>query len=152
MVMEYYPKDPTEDYAERVARGAKFGQDANGQTVLKLQSEELRASILECVTPQERSSDGGAMEDPDIGREEIEEMDITGEEIESSEAEERPSQIVEGDEDMDLEFEGSDLPIPNEESFDPARSSDHATFRPAGNTWRYVSLEDAAIKFAVSGP
>ena len=147
LVMDYDPVDPTEDYAELVAGGARFEQDANGQMALVLESRELRQSILECVTPQDRSSDDGAMEDS-----EIEEEEITEEEMDSRDAEEKPSQIVKEGDEMDLEFEGSEPPMPDEESFDPARLEDRATFMPASDTWRDVSLEDAAIKFAVGGP
>lgn len=148
LVMDYDPVDPTDDYAELVARGAKFEQGANGQMALVLESRELRQSILECVTPQDRSSDGGAMEDSEIEEEE----EITEEEMESREAEETPSQNVKEDDEIDLEFESSEPPVPDEELFDPARLEDRATFMPASDTWRDVSLEDAAIKFAVGGP
>ena len=155
LVMDYSSADPTEDYATRVAGGAKFEQDASGQLALVLESEELRQSILECVTPKDRSSDNIAMQDADIEEEEVTDEitdEVAEEEMESSDAEERPSQIVQGDDEINLELEGSELPIPDEESFDPARSADLAPFMPASDTWRDVSMEDAAMKFAVSGP
>lgn len=144
LVMDHSIK-PTDDYGERVAGGAKFEQDANGQLALVLESEELRQSILKSVTPQDRSSDE-TEKDEDTR---IEEEDIIEEAMESREAEDRPSQVVEEDDDISLEFEGSDLPVPDEQSFDPARSSDLSAFTPASDSWRNVSLEDPAIKFAV---
>ncbi len=151
LVMDYSSLDPANDYAERVAGGAKFEQDANGEMALVLESEELRQSILDCVTPQAPSRDNSAMGDLEIEEEEISE-EMKDEEMESREAEEMSPQMVEEDDKNSLEFEGSEPPIPDEEYFDPASPEDRATFMPASDTWRDVSLEDAAIKFAVSGP
>lgn len=141
LVMDWYALSHMDDYPERVAAGAKFEQDTNGQMALVLESEDLRQSILECVTPratpQDRSSDENAMEDKEVKEEELLEEDM-----ESREAEETPD-------DGDLESEGFELPLPDEESFDPARSPGNAALMPASDTWRDVSLEDAAIKFAV---
>lgn len=145
LVMDYSVVNPTDDYAERLAGGATLEQDINGQMTLVLESEELRQSILECVTPRDHSSDDDRTKDTEIEEEQQEEM-------ESGEAEEKPSQIVKEDDDFNLESEGSELPLPDEESFDLARSEDLAAFVPASDTWRNVSLEDAAIKFAVSRP
>lgn len=152
LAMDYYSLDPTEDYAELVAGGARFERDANGETTLLLESERLRHSILECVTPKDRLSDDRAMEDTEAEEEEEITEDISEEEVESREAEERPFQVVKEDGEINLELEGSEVAAGDEESFDPARSSDHAALMPASGTWRNVSLEDAAIKFAVSGP
>ena len=152
LVMDYDPLDPADDYTERVAGGAKFEQDANGQMTLVLESEELRQSVLDCVTPQVPSRDNGAMGDWEIEEEEETPEEITEEEMESREAEERSPQVVKEDDENSLELEGSEPPIPDEEYFDPARPEDRATFMPASDTWRDVSLEDAAIKFAVGGP
>ena len=149
LVMDWYASNPTDDYPERVAGGARFEQDANGQMALVLESEDLRQSILECVTPratpQDQSSNDNAMEGKELEEEEFREGDM-----ESREAEEMPSQS--GDDEGDLEFEGSELSIPDEESFDPAPSINDAALMPASDTWRNVPLEDAAIKFAVGGP
>ena len=101
LVMDYYSKKATEDYVQRVAKGARFEQDANGLVILELESEELRASILECVTP--RDHDIGAMEE-------------------------------------------------KEKRLDSAKSADLVALMPASDSWRRLPLEDAAIKFAVSGP
>lgn len=143
LVMDYKSKDPTEDYSERVAKGAKFEQDATGQMILVLESEELRKSILDCVTPQDRSMNDTKTEDA-----EVEEGEITDEEMGLGEAEKRSSQIVKEDDEID----DSNSPVLDEESSDTPRSKDFATFMPASDTWRDVSLDDAAIKFAVSGP
>ena len=145
LVMEFNPKNPTDDYAERLAGGATFEQDTNEHMTLVLESEELRQAILECVTPRDHSSDDDRTNDTEIVEEQQEEM-------ESGEAEEKASQIVKEDDDFNLESEGFELPLPDEESFDLARTGDLATFMPASETWRNVSLEDVAIKFAVSGP
>ncbi|CAD6567671.1 MAG: hypothetical protein ASARMPREDX12_000594 [Alectoria sarmentosa] len=142
LVMDYYSENPTDDYAERLAGGAKFEQDTNGQMTLVLESEELRQSILECATPRDHSSDDDRTKDTEIEEEQQEEM-------ESGESEEKPSQIVKEDDDFNSESEGSEIPLPDEESFDLARTGDLAAFVPASDTWRNVSLEDAAIKFAV---
>lgn len=94
LVMDYYSIGPTKDYAEQVAGGAKFEQNANGEMTLVLESEGLRQSILDCVTPQDLSKDKNKIED----------------------------------------------------------TKNLATIMPASDTWCNVSLDDAAIKFAVSGP
>ncbi len=156
LVMDYYSEDPTEDYAERVAEGAKFEQDVNGQMVLVLESEELRQSILKCVTPQER--DDGVKEEIRIEEEEeeddeeMEEEEFPEEEVKSRGAEERPAQIDEEDQGINLDREDPEGLVPDEEPLDTARSSGLAALVPASDTWVNVSLEDAAIKFAVSGP
>lgn len=227
LVMDYYSLDPTEDYAKRVAEGARFETDENGQVALVLESEELRHSILDCVTPRE--GDDVAVEKAGIEEEEtseeeeetLEEEEIISEEEESRGAEERPHKLVRGDDGTIGEFEdaeqlaleaepltpersSSDLVTPRgsddaameraeieeketsgtseeeegfeeiekrppklveeddgiiwksvalEEHLDPARSSsDFVALVPASDTWHQVSLEDAAIKFAVSGP
>ena len=147
LAMNYSSTDLPTDYAERVAEGAKFEQDATGQTILVLKSEKLRKSILNCFTPQDLSIKATKTEDA-----EIEEGEITDEEMKFGEAEERSSQIVKEDDEIDSEFDDSDLPVPDEESSDAARSFDLATFMPASDTWRDVSLDDASVKFAVSGP
>ena len=147
LVMDYSASDPTEDYAQRVAGGATFEQDAKGQMTLVLESEELRQLILDCVTPQEHSKNDIKVEDA-----EIEKGETTEEGMKFGEAEERPSQIVKNDYDNNSEFDDSDFQVPDEQSSDAARSRDLATFMPASDTWRNVSLDDAAVKFAVSGP
>ena len=143
LVMDYYSLDPTEDYAKRVAESAKFEQDANGKMALVLESEELRQSILKCVTPQERAD--GAIKETETDEEEVEE------EAESKEAEETPFEFNKGD-DTNLESEGSERLSLDEERTDPARSLDFEAQAPASDTWRNVSLEDATMKFVVSGP
>ncbi len=162
LVMDYYSEDPTDDYTERVAEGAKFEQDVNGQMVLVLESEELRQSILKCVTPQER--DDGVKEEIRIeeeeeeedeemeDEEEMEEQEFPEEEVKSRGAEERPAQIDEEDQGINFDREDPEGLVPDEESLDTARSPDLAALVPASDTWVNVSLEDAAIKFAVSGP
>ena len=237
LVMDYYSMDPTEDYAKRVAEGARFETDENGQVTLVLESEELRQSILDCVTPRE--GDDGAVEKAEIEEEEtseeeeetLEEEEMTSEEEkESRGAEERPPKLIKGDDGTIGESEGAQQLTPEEEPLNPKRSSDLVTPResddvtmeraeieekeifgkkeetseeeeefreveerppklvegdegiiwksedaeqlaleeehldparpssdlvalvPASDTWRKVSLEDAAIKFAVSGP
>ena len=150
LVLDYYSKDHTEDYPELVAGGAKFEQDANGEITLVLESEELRQSILRCVMPKDSRSDNKGMENSE-NEEEGEEImkGSTEEELESREAGERPSQV---DDEINLELERSGPSLQDGESFGPARSSDLAAFMPASDSWRNVSLEDPAIKFAVSGP
>ena len=226
LVMDYYSLDPTEDYAKRVAEGARFETDENGQVALVLETEQLRQSILDCVTPRE--GDDVAVEKLGIEEEETlkeEEMTSEEEEEESRGAEERPPKLVRGDDGTIGEFEdaeqlaleaepltpersSSDLvtsrgsddttikraeieeketskkkeetskeeegfeeieerppklvegddgiiwkSVALEEHLDPARSSsDFVALVPASDTWHQVSLEDAAIKFAVSGP
>ena len=150
MVMDYYSFDPTEDYAKRVAEGAKFEQDANGQTVLVLESEELRQSVLNCVTPQGR--DDGAIKGTKPEEEEVAGEEFEEEEEESKGADERPFEVVREDNDTYLESEGSEQLASDQEPLNPARSSDLAARAPASDTWRNVSLGDSAIKFAVSGP
>lgn len=230
LVMDYYSLDPTEDYAKRVAEGARFETDENGQVALVLESEELRQSILDCVTPREGDDvaveKAGIEEETSEEEEEtLEEEEITSEEEESRGAEERPPKLVRGDDGTIGEFGGakqlaleaepltpkrssSDLVTPREsddaamkraeieekensekkeetseeeegfeeveqrppklvegddgiiwksvalgEHLDPARSSsDFVALVPPSDTWHQVSLEDAAIKFAVSGP
>ena len=238
LVMDYYSLDPTEDYAKRVAEGARFETDENGQVALVLESEELRQSILDCVTPRE--GDDGAVgkaeieeeetseeeeetleeeemtseeekesrgaeerppklvkgEDGTIGesegaeqlaleeeplnpkrsspdlvtaresddvameRGEIEEKETSGKKEETSEeeeefreVEERPPELVKGDDGIIWKSEDAEQLALEEEHLDPARSSsDLGALVPASDIWRKVSLEDAAIKFAVSGP
>ena len=145
LVLDYYSEDSTADYAERVAGGAKFEQDANGQMILVLESEELRHSILECVTPQER--DNGTMEETQIT-----EPESFEEGVESRGTEETPSEMVEEDDETNLGSEDSEVPVLDDEPLDSADFSDLAAFVPASDTWRDVSLDNAAIKFAVSGP
>lgn len=165
LVMDYYSIS-TEDYAKHVAEGARFEHDANGQMALVLESEELRQSILECVTPHDRSSDDRAIKDAEIDeeqweKEEEEEEVVVDEdekerlaegEMKSGEAEEKPSQTINEDDEIDSEPEAPELPLSDEGFFDPTRSSFPAAFMPASDTWRDVSLEDSAIKFAVGGP
>ena len=160
ITMDYYSLDPTKDYAKRVAEGAQFKHDEDGKMALVLESEELRQSILQCVTPQEH--DGGAMKETEIEEEEVEEeaveeeaveeAAVEKEEAESRGAEATPPETVMEDDDTKVESEGSEQPILDEEPLDPAKSLDVATQAPASDTWRNVSLEDAAIKFAVSSP
>ena len=157
LVMDYYSEDPTEDYTERVAEGAKFEQDVNGQMVLVLESEELRQSILKCVTPQERDANVEEEivieeEEEEEDEEEMEEEESPEEEVKSRGAEERPAQIDEEDQGINLDREDPEGLVPDEEPLDTARSSSLAALVPASDTWVNVSLEDAAIKFAVSGP
>ena len=145
LVMDYSADDPPEDYDQRVAGGATFEQDAKGQIILVLESEELRKMILNCVTPQERSKNYTKVEDA-----ETEEGETTEEGVDFGEAEERLS--VKNDYEIDSKSDDFGLPVPDEESSDAARSRDLATFMPASDTWRNVSLDDATVKFAVSGP
>ena len=154
LVMDYYSEDPTEDYSELVAEGAKFEQDSNGEMTLVVESEELRQSILECVVPKDSQSDNKGTENPETEEEGEEIMEAsTEEEVESREAGERPPQV---DDEINSEYErqveGSDPSLRDGESFDPARSSHLAALMPASDSWRNVSLGDPAIKFAVSGP
>ena len=152
LVMDYYSEDPTEDYSELVAEGAKFEQDANGEMTLVVESEELRQSILECVVPKHSQSDNKGMEDPETEDEGEEIMEgNTDEEVE--EAGERPPQVDdEINSEDERQFEGSDPSPRDAESLDPARSSNLAALMPASDSWRNVSLGDPAMKFAVSGP
>ena len=148
MNSSYDSIEPTDEYCESVAGGAKFEQDANGRMALVLESEDLRQSILTYVTTQDRSSDDIAREeDTEIGEEVF-----TEEQMDTREIEDGSSQVVTEDDGSNLELEGSELPIPDEESLDPARSSNLPAFTPPSDTWCNVSLEDAAIKFAVRGP
>ena len=157
ITMDYYSLDPTKDYAKRVAEGAQFKHDEDGKMALVLESEELRQSILQCVTPREH--DGGAMEETETEEEEVEEeaveeeaveeAAVEKEEAESRGAEVTPPEAVKEDDDTKVE---SQQPILDEEPLDPAKSLDVAAQAPASDTWRNVSLGDAAIKFAVSGP
>lgn len=151
LVMDYYSIDPTEDYAKRVAGSAKFEQHSNGKMALVLESEELRRSILSCVTPQKH--DNGGIEGPKMEDEEVEERDYEKQEFEEQEmeskgADERPS--IKEDNDSDLESEGSEQLDLDEEPIKPPRSSDIIARAPASDTWRNVSFQDPAIKFAVS--
>ena len=154
LVMDYYSEDPTDDYSELVAGGARFEQDANGEMTLVLESEGLRQSILECVIPKDSQSDNKGMENPETEEEGEEIMEgSTEEEVEAREAGERPPQVDdEINSEYERQFEGSDPSLRDGESFDPARSSNLAALMPASNSWRNVSLGDPAIKFAVSGP
>ena len=131
LVMDYYSLDPTEDYAKRVAEGARFETDENGQVALVLESEELRQSILDCVTPRE--GDDVAVEKAGIEEEEtseeeeetLEEEEITSEEEEeeSRGAEERPPKLVRGDDGTIGEFEGAKQLALEAEPLTPKRSS-----------------------------
>ena len=160
ITMDYYSLDPTRDYAKRVAEGAQFTHDEDGKMALVLESEELRQSILKCVTPQEH--DDGAIEETEIEEEEfedeaveeeaVEEATAEKEEAESRGAEETPLEAIKDDDDTKVESEDSEQPILDEEPLDPAKSLDVAAQAPASDSWRKVSLDDAAIKFAVSGP
>ena len=216
LVMDYYSMDPTEDYAKRVAEGARFETDENGQVALVLESKELRQSILDCVTPRE--GDNGAVEKAEIEEEKTsEEEEETLEEEDFRGAEERPPKLVKGGDGLIWESEdperlaleersldptrsSSNLITPREsddgtvgkaevdeektlekeeefreadikgddgliwksedaeqlsleaEPLDSTRSSDPVALAAASDTWHKVSLEDAAIKFAVSGP
>ena len=145
LALDYYSENSTADYAKRVARGAKFEQAANGLMILVLESEELRHSILECVTPRKRDED--TMEETQIT-----EPEIFEEGVESRGAEETPSEMVEEDDETNLESEDSEVPVLEDEPLDSAEFSDLAAFVPASDTWRDVSLDNAVIKFAVSGP
>lgn len=146
LVMDYYSIDPTKDYAKRVAESAKFEQDSNGKMDLVLESEELRHSILSCVTPQEH--DNGAIEGTKIEDEEVEEQDFQEQETETKGADERP--FIKEDNDSNLESEGSEQLDLNGEPINPLSSSDLIARAPASDTWRNVSFQDPAIKFAVS--
>lgn len=127
LVMDYYSLDPTEDYARCVAEGARFETDENGQVALVLESEELRQSILDCVTPRE--GDDVAVEKAGIEEEEeetLEEEEITSEEEEEEEsrgAEERPPKLVRGDDGTIGEFEGAKQLALETELLTPKRSS-----------------------------
>ena len=130
LVMDYYSLDPTEDYAKRVAEGARFETDENGRVALVLESEELRQSILDCVTPRE--GDDVAVEKAGIEEEEtseeeeetLEEEEITSEEEEESRgAEERPPKLVRGDDGTIGEFEGAKQLALEAEPLTPKRSS-----------------------------
>ena len=161
LVMDWYAEDPTDDYARRVAGGAQFEQDANGQVALVLESEELRHSILEYVTPRAPSSDGsgskdGEIEDEVFAQEGVDSREADDEvsaqdDVDFREAEERPSETVKEDDDSISILDGSELAVPDERPFDPARSEDLAALMPASDTWRNISLDDAEIKFAVRG-
>ena len=160
ITMDYYALDPTKDYAKRVAEGAQFQHDEDGNILLVLESEELRRSILQCVTPQEH--DDGAIEatgteeeefeEEELEEEEVEEAAFEKEEAESRGAEATPLEAVKEDDDTKVESEDSERRIIDEDPLDPATSLDVVAQAPASDTWRNVSLEDAAIKFAVSGP
>ena len=153
LILDYYSIDPTDDYSKRVAEGARFEQDVNGQMSLMLESEELRHSILECVTPKAPEApeerDDSATGETEIEDEEyVEREEISEEGMASKGAEEQSLQIVEDDDDINPESEGSEGPIVEEDAVDP----EEVVSVPPSDTWRNVSLEDAAIKFAVSGP
>ena len=155
ITMDYYSLDPTKDYARRVAGGAQFQHDENGKMALILESEELRQSILKCVTPQEQ--DDGAIEETETEEEEVEEEAVEEAAVEKGEADSRgaeatPPEAVKEDAGTKVQSEGSEQPILDEEPLDPAKSLDGVAQAPASDTWRNVPLEDAAIKFAVSGP
>ena len=160
ITMDYYSLDPTKDYAKRVAEGAQFKHDEDGKMALVLESEELRQSILQCVTPQQ--DDDGAIEETENEEEEfeeeafeegaVEEGAVEKEEAEYRRAEATPPTAIEEDDDTKVESEESNQPILDEDPLDPAKSLDVVAQAPASDTWRNVSLEDAAIKFAVSGP
>ena len=148
LVMDYYSMDPTEDYAKRVAEGARFETDENGQVALVLKSDELRQSILDCVAPRE--GDDGAVEKTEIEEGEIseeeeeilEEKEMTSEEESSRGAEERPPKLVKGDDGTIGECEGAQqLPL-EEEPLNPKRSSDLVTPRESDD----VAMERAEIE------
>ena len=129
LVMDYYSLDPTEDYAKRVAEGARFETDENGQVALVLESEELRQSILDCVTPREGDDvaveKAGIEEETSEEEEEtLEEEEITSEEDEESRgAEERPPKLVRGDDGTIGEFGGAKQLALEAEPLTPKRSS-----------------------------
>ena len=165
ITMDYYSLDPTKDYAKRVAEGAQFKYEEDGNMVLVLDNEELRQSILKCVTPQEH--DKSAIEETETEEEEIEEEEVEEEEVEEPAVEEpavekeaaelrgaeaTPPEAVKEDDDTKVESKDFEEPILDEEPLNPAKSLDIVAQAPASDTWRNVSLEDAAIKFAVSGP
>ena len=170
ITMDYYSLDPTKDYAKRVAEGAQFKHEEDGNMVLVLDNEGLRQSILKCVTPQEH--DNGAIKETETEEEEVEEEEVEEEEAEEEAvkeaaveesavekeaaelrgAEATPPEAVKEDDDTKVESEDFEQPILDEEPLDPAKSLDVVAQAPASDTWRNVSLKDAAIKFAVSGP
>ena len=157
LVMDYYSLDPSEDYAKRVAQDAKFMPDANGMVVLVTKSRELRKAILECVTPKERNE--GAIEETETDEEEVVEQEVAEQEIEEQEAEakgaeETPLEAVMGDEDINLEPEESEEAMMDEKDpYDVGLwPNDTGKWPNSSGEWRNVPLEDAAIKFAVSGP
>ena len=155
ITMDYYSLDPTKDHAKRVAEGAQFKYDEDGEMALVLESEELRQSIIKCVTPQGHDD---AIEATETEEEEVEEEAVEEAAVEKEEeaefrgAEATPPETVKEDDDTKVESEDFIQPILDEEPLDPAKSLDVAAQAPASDTWRSVSLEDAAIKFAVSGP
>lgn len=151
LVMDYYSMDPTEDYAKRVAESAKFEQDSNGKMALVLESEELRHSILSCVTPQEHDNDaieGAKVENEEVEEQDFEEQEFEQQETETKGADERP--FIKEDNDSNLESEGSEQLDLNEEPINSPRSADLIARAPASDTWRNVLFQDPAIKFAVS--
>ena len=155
ITMDYYSLDPTEDYAKRVAEGARFEHDEDGKMALVLESEDLREIILKCVTPQEHGDD--AIEEIDTEEEEFEEEEVEEAAVEKEEAESRgaeatPPEAVKEDDDTKVESEDSEQPVLDEEPLEPAKSLNIVAQAPASNSWRNVSLEDGAMKFAVSGP
>ena len=149
LVMDYYSMDPTEDYAKRVAQGARFETDENGQVALVLKSDELRQSILDCVAPRE--GDDGAVEKAEIEEEEtseeeeetLEEEEMTSEEEKVSRgAEERPPERSKGDDGTIGESEGAQqLPL-EEEPLNSKRSSDLVTLGESDD----VVMEKAEIE------
>lgn len=151
LVMDYYSIDPTEDYAKRVAESAKFEQDSSGKMALVLESEELRHSILSCVTPQEHDNsaiEGTKIEEEEVEGQDFEEQESEEQETETKGADERP--FIGEDTDSNLESESSEQLDLNEEPTNPPRSSDLIARAPASDTWRNASFQDLAIKFAVS--
>lgn len=142
--------DPTKDYKmyrHRVAQGATFGVSDNGEMTVRLETEDLERTILDCIEPRASSAVEEAAEDYETldqdqivedeegeGREEMDATDFAErEELDLSTLEE--AEILEA--------------APEEEQQLPTIEEQPSVYTPVDDSWVRLSLADPELKFAV---
>lgn len=150
LVMDYFAYDLNNEYALRLAEGAKFESDGQGGTRVAVEDEELRQDILESVKLNEDTMEEIIQQEELQAEEYTEEEEPSSREADSMPLQESASPTIEDD---DLENEISE----DEEFSDDTSESVHDhTFggkypiKPADDSWRDIAFEDLQIKFAVS--
>lgn len=134
---------PEDEYVYRVAKGAKFEPNADGDMVLVFEDDELQQFILDNIRPRETPVGPETVEEEDLAEEELANRDgETGLDHESS-----TLGIAQTDDVIQASESNKSSTVEN--PWD--QNDDPAVFMPMDNSWREVSLDNSYTKFSVSG-
>ena len=143
-------KYTTNEYVQRIAKGARFQVTHENQVSLLLEDEALQDAILDCINPKEAASEGSVSQEENS--------------LENDQREEKPGSlsIVAAEESIGPTAERGEIDVSTPEEAEAVKyealpeehhlsqiTEDPSLYTPVDDSWRGVALTHPGFKFAV---